>query len=407
MTLPQNWELVNVGKKAKILRGVSYKKNESFHEPKEGFVPILRATNIQSGGLVLNSDLVFVPEKRVKAEQKLLPGDIVICISSGSKHLVGKAEQLKHEWHGSFGTFCAVARFNPKVNPKYAGYFFNSPLYREEIRNKSSGININNLRINDIFEINIPIPPYSVQESIVTRIEELFTQLDAGVASLQRVKVALKRYKASVLKAAFEGKLINKYSKDSDFDIHTDWMLRSLDEACEIILGQSPPSDTYNTEGIGLPFFQGKAEFGEIYPTPVKWCTKPMKIAKKNDILISVRAPVGPTNLCREESCIGRGLAAIRPRNEMLSKFFLYYLRHIENTWETTGTTFSAITGSVLRKRRIPLPSLSVQHQIVAEVERRLSLDKQAELAVEAGLKRAVRLRQAILNYAFEGRLVA
>ncbi|MBE0411817.1 MAG: restriction endonuclease subunit S, partial [Anaerolineales bacterium] len=202
-------------------------------------------------------------------------------------------------------------------------------------------------------------------------------------------------------------KLINKQSKDCNEHIRADWNLRSLDEACEIILGQSPPSETYNTEEIGLPFYQGKAEFGEIYPAPVKWCSKPKKIAQENDILISVRAPVGPTNLCQEDSCIGRGLAAIRPKSEMPSKYFLYYLRHIENTWETTGTTFNAITGSVLRKRRIPLPSLAVQHQIVAEIEQRLSVAVQIEETVDAGLKRAVRLKQAILKCAFEGRLVS
>src|SRR5687768_4537224 len=103
------------------------------------------------------------------------------------------------------------------------------------------------------------------------------------------------------------------------------WMLCRLDEVSEIILGQSPSSDTYNTDGKGLPFYQGKAEFGDLYPTTVKWCSKPKKIAEAGDILISVRAPVGPTNLAREKSAIGRGLAALRPQNGMPSKYLLYY----------------------------------------------------------------------------------
>ena len=95
-----------------------------------------------------------------------------------------------------------------------------------------------------------------------------------------------------------------------------------------MIQGQSPPGSSYNTEGKGLPFFQGKAEFGELYPTAVKWCTEPSKIAQRDDILISVRAPVGPTNLCPEQACIGRGLAALRPRNGIPPRYILYALRN-------------------------------------------------------------------------------
>ena len=83
------------------------------------------------------------------------------------------------------------------------------------------------------------------------------------------------------------------------------WKRARLDEACEVILGQSPPGNTYNFDGEGLPFFQGKAEFGDYYPTAVKWCSAPTKIAEGEDVLISVRAPVGPTNLCPTKACIG------------------------------------------------------------------------------------------------------
>ena len=92
------------------------------------------------------------------------------------------------------------------------------------------------------------------------------------------------------------------------------WQVKKLGEVCKIILGQSPPSDTYNTTGTGLPFFQGKAEFTELYPIVEKWCSSPNKIAEPNDILLSVRAPVGALNIANQKCCIGRGLAAIRIR---------------------------------------------------------------------------------------------
>ncbi len=128
------------------------------------------------------------------------------------------------------------------------------------------------------------------------------------------------------------------------------WVHSSLGEISEVILGQSPPSSTYNEIGEGLPFYQGKLEFGYIYPSPQKWCSSPKKIAEKNDVLISVRAPVGPTNICPEKSCIGRGLAAIRPKGGIESLLVLYLIRAFENSiaGKGTGTTFNAITGSQL-----------------------------------------------------------
>src|SRR5437899_3338432 len=96
-------------------------------------------------------------------------------------------------------------------------------------------------------------------------------------------------------------------------DLPSGWSHAKLEEVSTLIAGQSPPGTSYNEDGVGLPFFQGKAEFGDTYPTPRKWCTAPKKIAEPGDVLVSVRAPVGPSNLCVETSAIGRGLAALRP----------------------------------------------------------------------------------------------
>src|SRR5271169_2087509 len=108
------------------------------------------------------------------------------------------------------------------------------------------------------------------------------------------------------------------------------WEASTLEECCVVISGQSPPGETYNTEGIGLPFYQGKAEFGDLYPSPRKWCTEPAKIATEGDVLISVRAPVGPTNLASETCCIGRGLAALRPFQGIATRYVLYQMRATE-----------------------------------------------------------------------------
>ena len=119
------------------------------------------------------------------------------------------------------------------------------------------------------------------------------------------------------------------------------WIPATLEDIVQVVQGQSPPGGTYNADGMGLPFLQGKAEFGDTYPTAVKWCSVPNKIAEPDDVLISIRAPVGPTNLCPTQSCIGRGLAAIRPQGDIPAKYILYSLRATEEELRSnsTGTT--------------------------------------------------------------------
>jgi type I restriction enzyme S subunit len=145
--------------------------------------------------------------------------------------------------------------------------------------------------------------------------------------------------------------------------------ISELQEVCEVIAGQSPPSDTYNKNKVGIPFFQGKADFGELFPTVRYWCSKPTKISIPNDILFSVRAPVGPTNINNTEACIGRGLSALRCKdNKIIMKFLLHFLRANEDKISNlgTGSTFKAITISELKKLQIPLPPLPQQKKIAA-----------------------------------------
>ena len=122
--------------------------------------------------------------------------------------------------------------------------------------------------------------------------------------------------------------------------------IATLKEVSTLIMGQSPSSDSYNADSNGLPFYQGNADFGEDNPTPRIWCTDPKKIAEKGDILISVRAPIGAINIASEQCCIGRGIAAIRPNTELVSRDYLrHQLRASRDKLEAmgTGSTFKAI----------------------------------------------------------------
>lgn len=132
---------------------------------------------------------------------------------------------------------------------------------------------------------------------------------------------------------------------------------KSLKELTKITMGQSPDSSSYNEAGEGMPFYQGNADFGEVYPTPRVWCNAPKKIAHAGDILISVRAPIGALNYANEECCIGRGLAAITiddPANRSYI-FHLLKARNEELNRQGTGSTFKAISRKVLETVQVPM----------------------------------------------------
>ena len=150
-----------------------------------------------------------------------------------------------------------------------------------------------------------------------------------------------------------------------------------LSDVCAINMGQSPDSSSYNTSGDGLPFFQGNADFGDKYPVTRVWCNEPTKIAHAEDILISVRAPIGAMNYAKETCCIGRGLAAITPDKKLVSSEFVFWLlkgKNAELNNKGTGSTFKAISRKVLEEVLIPDISLGQQIAFATQLESAYSI---------------------------------
>ena len=146
-----------------------------------------------------------------------------------------------------------------------------------------------------------------------------------------------------------------------------------LKEVCSINMGQSPYSDSYNENGEGVPFFQGNADFGERYPVTRKWCTAPTKMAEPEDILISVRAPIGAMNYAKEKCCIGRGLAAVTPDKTKVSPEYIFWLlkgKNVELNSKGTGSTFKAIGRKVLEETLVPDITLETQLEYSAILEK-------------------------------------
>jgi len=438
--LPNGWVWTKLGD---IVASINPGFPSGKHNQEGRGIPHIRPMNISIKGEIDLSDVKYV---EVSEYNTLLAGDVLFN-NTNSTELLGKTTVIGNDTKWAYSNHMTRIRLpkgflNSVWIAKSIHYLFLTGYFKMNCTH-----HVNQASINKTFlaeRVYIPLPPLPEQHRIVEKIEELFTRLDAGVKSLKKAKEQLRHYRQAVLKYAFEGKLTEEWRKANKdkiepasvllerikderkkklgskykemppvdtselHELPDGWVWTKLENITEIILGQSPPSSTYNENGEGLPFYQGKLEFGKIFPSPQKWCKLPKKIAKKGDVLISVRAPVGPTNICPEKSCIGRGLAAIRGLSGINTYFILYVMRTFEKdiSEKGIGTTFAAITGNELRQFVIPFPPLFEQHRIIEEIELRLSVADEVENVIDTELKRAERLRQSILKQAFSGKLV-
>ena len=171
----------------------------------------------------------------------------------------------------------------------------------------------------------------------------------------------------------------------------------ALGTVAEVIAGQSPEGKFYNETGNGLPFYQGKKDFGEKFIGSASvWTSQATKLAKAGDILMSVRAPVGPVNFATEECCIGRGLAAIRCGNRVRRDFLFYQLLYLQpEIAGNEGAVFSSINKLQIEALQVVAPSLPEQHRIVALLDEAFAGIAIAKANVEKSLRNARHLLDA------------
>jgi type I restriction enzyme S subunit len=143
-------------------------------------------------------------------------------------------------------------------------------------------------------------------------------------------------------------------------NVDASWSLGVLSDIAEITMGQSPKGDTYNEEGVGTVFFQGRAEFGFRFPTRRLYTTDPKRMAQSNDVLLSVRAPVGDLNVAIEPCCIGRGLGAIHSKDghQSFVLYTMFALRQKLDMFNSEGTVFGSINRDALNSMEIVIPSV-------------------------------------------------
>lgn len=181
------------------------------------------------------------------------------------------------------------------------------------------------------------------------------------------------------------------------------WATKTLGEVAEVIAGQSPEGAYYNTSGDGLPFYQGKKEFGEKFiGAPTTWTSRITKVAMKGDVLMSVRAPVGPVNFATQKSCIGRGLAAIRSGKDQDRDFLFYFLlSKQEEISGTEGAVFASINKNDIERIKIAVPAISEQRRIVGILDETFDGIATAKANAERNLQNARALFESHLQAVF------
>ena len=257
----------------------------------------------------------------------------------------------------------AIIRTSDKLNSIFLQKYLSLPPVKAYMLGHDSGGTRKALTKAHIESFLVPLPPLSEQRWIA----DLLSTFDEKIELNRQMNETLEAMAQAIFKSWFvdfdpvrakmEGRmpagmdaatatLFPSAFQDSSLGkIPGGWEVTTVGEEFNLTMGQSPPGSTYNEDGDGMPFYQGRKDFGFRYPTRRVYCNAPTRLAKKDDTLVSVRAPVGDINMVEEKCCIGRGIAAIRHKTG--SRSYTYYamqfLREDFSLYEAEGTVFGAI----------------------------------------------------------------
>ena len=327
------WPMVELGEIADVISGQS-PESKYYNKKGEG-LPFYQGKT-EFSNIYLGKPVVWTNKTTKIAQQN----DILMSVRAPVGPVNISTEKI------CIGRGLATIRAKDKVNMKFLFYFLKS--ISSQIRGVGGSV-FDSINQKQIKQIKIPLPPLEIQKEIVDEIEGYQKIIDGAKQIVDNWKPTLK--------------------------VDPSWSMVELGEVADITSGQSPESKFYNKKVTGLPFYQGKTEFSDIYlGKPVMWTNKTTKIAKQNDILMSVRAPVGPVNISTEKICIGRGLASIRAKDKVNMNFLFYFLKSISNEIRGVGgSVFDSINQKQIKQIKIPLPSLKIQKEIVGKIEKEKS----------------------------------
>ena len=319
-----------------------YPKNSEFLE--EG-VPFISASDFQ-GRVFIADGMKHISEEQhsVLLKGHLKPRDILVVVRGNG---CGKVGFVPAEYdNANINAQLALLRCdNQTVNSEYLYYLLSTNEYQNKLKALCSGSAQPQLPIKSLKKLQLELPKYEMQLKI------------AGVAKLIDDKM-------------LNNAAINRNLSDQAVAIYRELILDAtedcsegiLSDVADIIMGQSPKGDTYNENGEGAVFYQGRAEFGDRFPTRRLFTTDPKRMAKENSVLMSVRAPVGDVNVAYEECCIGRGLCSVASKDNHQSfvLYTMYSLKEQFDVYNGEGTVFGSINKDSMNGMAIQIPNKSL-----------------------------------------------
>ena len=352
-------------------------------------VPIVNPANIVNGTISSKNIMYISKDKSIELERyKLEVNDIVLARRGDlTKCTIVGNEQVDF--------ICGTGSFFLhliSVLPQYFQLVYTSSYMQIILTTECVGATMNNLNQSVLSQILFPLPPLAEQKRVVARTKymlSIITTLDNEQYSLH---TTIKQAKAKVLDLAIHGKLVPQDPNDEPAsellkrsnpkaEITCDnpqygklpkgWCETHIGDAFKVTLGQSPDGSSLNSID-GMEFHQGKILFGNKYLRKSSVLTNsPTKIAEADTLLLCVRAPVGVVNITKQRICIGRGLCCLTPTKAINLDYAFYMLTTFQEKFESqsTGSTFKAISGSIIKNEQLWLPPLSEQHRIVAKIE--------------------------------------
>lgn len=310
-----------------------------------------------------------------------------------------------------------------KVDPLYLMYFFKSAPGRAALLMNASQVGTPGIAtpLKSLRSIQLPLPPLETQKKIA----DTLNKLDDRITLLRETNTTLEAIAQALFKSWFvdfdpvHAKMQGRAPEGMDeataalfpdsFEesalgaVPMGWRFSTLGKSFELTMGQSPPGDTYNQSEDGLPFYQGRTDFGFRFPNKRIYCNAPTRLAEISDTLVSVRAPVGDVNMAIERCCIGRGVAAVRHQSGCVGYTF-YAMKnlgtHFKN-FDTEGTIFGSINKKDFEALPVVVPSKGV---LFAFDEISKTTDGSIEIN-EQKIRALVEIRDTILPRLISGQL--
>ena len=384
-------------------------------------IPSIRTTNINNGRLDIENANRVSEETYKKWTVRLepQPGDLILAREAP----VGEVGIVPLGQRVCLGQRTVLIRTTKqKLVSRYLLYLLLTPKMQHEMVSRAEGSTVPHINMSDIRNLEIlHLPPLSEQKAIAHILStlddkiELNQQMNRNLEALAQAIFKSWFVDFDPVKAKMEGRqpagmdietaaLFPDSFEDSQVgEIPKGWRVGALQEIAEIVMGQSPPGETYNELGEGMPFYQGARDFGFRFPTRRVYCTAPTRFAEKDDTLFSVRAPVGNLNIAMEPCAIGRGVAALRLK--IKPGGFLYYLLNAnQSQWEkfeAEGTVFGSVSKSDVQDFQIIVPCSELLRQFGGLVK---PLDAQIE-SNECENRTLAAIRDALLPKLMSGEI--